>query len=269
MQKLLGDKLYCQIRHPEKVTEIRIRIGHPVLIKYFSDFTYLSYIPEPSFLQTLIQKATKFSPYAYEDEISNGFIHYSGGIRIGIAGKGLRLDNKKLSIPYVSSVCIRFPHEIIGASERLGDFFTDYENTLIISPPFCGKTTLIRDMARILSDRYDTLYIDERSELCADNGSLKTGKRADIIQGIPKKYLYENVIRAMSPEIVVCDELFSTEDFFSVGNFIRAGIKCLASFHAADLDSVPAELKKLFQKFILLSSRPKVGTVVSIRRTDD
>ena len=95
---------------------------------------------------------------------------------------------------------------------------------------------------------------------------MRTGKRADVIQGVPKRHLYENVIRAMSPEVVVCDELFSDEDYEAVKCFSRAGIKCLASYHAPDHDSIPDKLRQFFNVSILLTDKPKVGVVRSVRR---
>ncbi len=252
------------IKDDDAVTEIRLRLGHETLIKTLKGDYYCRFTPSEKDIEEIMQRAMRFSPYAFENEISSGYIPYTNGIRIGIAGKGkVNVDNKIL-FPIVRSLCVRVPHEIIGCSNKLGDFFSSFENTVVISPPYCGKTTLIRDIARVLSDRFETLYIDERNELCGDTLSLRVGKKADIIQGIEKKYLYENIIRAMAPEIVVCDELFSEEDFFAVKRFSLAGIKCLASFHASSIDSLPPIGKEIFKKYVVLTDKPFIGTIKAI-----
>ena len=115
---------------------------------------------------------------------------------------------------------------------------------------------------------YDTVIIDERSEIAGNSIDFKN-KRVDIIQGIPKNIIFEKIIRSMSPQIVVCDELFSNQDILAVQNFTRAGIKCIASFHAVNIDYVEPELKKIFNKFITLSSKPKVGSITSIINKND
>ena len=261
MRVLLGEKLFNKITDSASVTEIRLRADRDTLIKTLKGDYYCHFCPTEKDIEEIMQRAMRFSPYAYETEISSGYIPYANGIRIGIAGKGKLSADKKIVFPIIRSLCVRIPHEIIGCSDKLGNFCSAFENTIILSPPYCGKTTLIRDMARVLSDRYDTLYIDERNELCGETLSLCVGKKADVIQGIEKKHLYENVIRAMAPEIIVCDELFSGEDFFAVKRFSQAGIKCLASFHTFSIDCLPSIGKEIFKKYIVLTDKPSVGTL--------
>ena len=268
MENLLTEQVLNKIGSLADVTEIRVRVHKPLLLKLATGYRLCDFVPSETYPEEVLKRATLFSPYAFEDQISSGYVAYRNGVRIGVAGKGKRLSAGKLVFSRINSLCIRFPHEIIGLSRRLGDFYSDFSDTLVVSPPFCGKTTLIRDMALTLSERYDTLYIDEREELCGDL-SMKTGKRADVIQGIPKEYLYENVIRSMSPQIVVCDELFSENDFTAIRSFSLAGIKCLASFHGTDFDHLPEIAKRLFRRFIFLTDKPAVGTVSSIRREHD
>ena len=267
MKYLLEEQLFNEINDLSDVTEIRLRKNRPTLIKTATKTRFLHFVASEEYLKQTASRAVRYSPYAYEDEISAGFIPYAGGVRIGIAGRGNRSGDKKLAFSEVTSLCIRIPHEAIGAADVLpDDFYDDFSSTLLFSPPFCGKTTLIRDMARVLSERFDTLLIDERGELCPQNGAFRMGKRADIIQNIPKKYLYENIIRAMSPEIVVCDELFGQEDVEAMEKFSQSGIVCLASLHARSFETVPDRLKNCFRNFIQLTDIPKVGSVVSVRR---
>ena len=260
MEKLLGEQLLKHIADPSAVTEVRLRAGRKTMIKTYKKEYLCEHIATEGYLKEVVMRAVKFSPYAYETEVSSGFIPYAGGIRIGVAGKGKLSSDNKIAFSEILSLCVRIPHEIIGASNVLGDFYTVPKNIVVIAPPYCGKTTLIRDMARVLSERYDTLYIDERGELSA-GGVLTVEKHADIILGIPKKYLYENVIRAMAPKVVVCDELFSPEDIYAVKRLCGAGIKCLASYHAPSAKPIPEDIKEIFDQYVVLTDKPRIGTV--------
>ncbi len=266
MEKLLGEQVFSYIKDPTEVCEIRLRLGSMVEIITSKNNYHLPYRPTKEYLDDLIKRAMSYSPYAYEEEVSAGYIHYKGGIRIGIAGTGSVRNGGKITFRTITSLCIRIPHQFIGISLPVGDFYSDYKNTLVISPPCCGKTTLIRDMGRVLSERYQTLFIDERGELCSDRGIFTLGDKSDVICGIPKEYLYENVIRAMSPEVVICDELFSENDFVAISSFNRAGIKCLASYHADSIDKLPDILKQVFDIFIILTNKPCIGTIKGVKR---
>ena len=110
--------------------------------------------------------------------------------------------------------------------------------------------------------RYDVLIIDEREEICGKDKSMRTGIRADVMQGVPKRLVYERAIRTMAPQIVVCDELFGKEDYEAVSRLSSSGVKVLASFHS-DTDA-DEKLKSLFPNRIILSSNPRPGSIVSI-----
>ncbi len=269
MEKLLGNNVAALLKDKNHITEIRIRKDRRILVKTFFDDYFLDFVTSGAYIDETTKRAMRFSPYAFEDEISSGYLHYAGGIRIGLGGRGKAIHGGKITFAEYTSLCIRIPHAIQGISDKIGDFSSFFDNTLVFSPPYCGKTTLIRDMTRVLSHNYDTLLIDEREELCGDSSAKFFGERIDVIQGIPKKHLYENIIRAMSPEVVVCDELFGKDDFFAVNRMTEAGVKCLASYHAGNFESIPEELKKSFTTFIELTDRPKIGTIAGIRRSRD
>lgn len=272
MQNLLGDFLFNNIKTKipiNNLTEIRIRTNKNIIVKDLSRKIEIGVCANQTMIDEIIDKATKFSRYAYEDEFSRGYIYYKGGIRIGIGGLGITKEDKKISYKIIQSLCIRIPHQVLGCSDKLTFLFENFENTLIISPPGCGKTTIIRDIARKLGNIYDVLILDERYEFLGIENTLDIGKMTDCIQGIPKYICYEGAIRALSPEIIVCDEIFGNEDMISIEKIVRSGVKILASMHSDSLDTIKRffpNIMQYFVDFIVLSSKPKVGSIKSIIR---
>lgn len=265
MQKLLGGKICEKINsvvNGAKIYEIRLRTGKDIHLKTEKGDIFLDQTVTEKMLSEIVSVAANNSLYAYEAQISNGYIDYRNGIRIGIVGEGVNTEAGFVSLKKIFSLCIRFPHEVIGCAKDISYLLDDFENTLIISPPGAGKTTLLREAARLLSMRYDVLIVDEREEICGKGKTLRTGQRADVMQGVPKRFVYERAIRTMAPQIVVCDELFGEEDFSAVRRIALSGVKVLASYHS-DKD-VSEPLKSIFRNRIILSSNPHPGSIVSI-----
>ncbi len=267
----MGKELYQEVTaHVAEahLTEVRLRLNRPIAVRDRERRHILPTKATRSMIDEVIAKATKYSLYAYQDEIASGYIHCSGGIRIGIAGRGVSDSGKIITYKEITSLNIRVPHEIIGAAHPLKNILNDYQSTIIIAPPFGGKTTLIRDMARLLSNNYDVAIIDEREEI-GGRGEYKLGALADIISGVPKGLALEGIIRAMSPEIIVLDELFPSRDLHTAEIIAASGIKFLASLHGDSLDSFTnnnPRLARLFTYGILLSYKPCAGSIKSIVR---
>ena len=266
MKKLLGETLYNIISNYfdiSLITEIRLRAGQKVLLKTAFKELYADYIVDELYIYNLILNATSRSLYAHENEISDGFLNYKDGIRIGICGSVKINEKKTIAFSKYYSVCIRIQKKIIQ-KHSLECIIENFDNTLIIGLPYSGKTTLIRSLTENLSEKFDVVLIDERMEIAGADTGLLSGKRCDIIQGIPKKYLFENIVRSMSPQIIVCDELYSKEDIESIERLYISGIKCLASFHAEKFELLPEKLRSVFTKIITLSSKPQPGSIISI-----
>lgn len=249
------------------VTEIRLRIGKGIVIKGASDRSTLPYTVKRADIENIIARATKNSLYAYQDYISKGFLPYAGGVRIGLAGKGVAENGKLVTIRDISSLNIRVPHEIRGCAAPLRHITDDFQSTLIVSPPFAGKTTLIRDMARALALKYDITVIDERDEICGGIGGA--GDFGDVISGVDKSLATEGAIRSLAPEIIVMDELFPEKDGALVESVVRAGVKILASVHADSFERITALAPSFVGHFsygVLLGYKPSVGSIKSIVR---
>lgn len=267
LKHLLGNELFDRI-NPHSVCEIRVRTNKPVILRYADRREVISdIVASREYIDGIILRATKNSLYAYQEEIRSQFLHYDRGIRIGLCGRGVVENNKIITFKDITSLNIRLAHEIVGVAEPLANILKDFKNTLVVSPPFGGKTTLIRDMARILSKSYDTLIIDEREEISSVFTSF--GDNIDVISGVKKHLVVENALRTMSPEIIIMDELSIENDYEIVGEIMRSGVKILATLHGDDFDTIISKNTRLLESFtygILLSYKPRAGSIKSIRR---
>ena len=270
-------------------------------------------------LEEILNRLLDYSYYAYEEELSRGYITIEGGHRVGICGR-VTLENGQVHlIKDVSSLNIRRSREITGASEKiLGAVLSpakapaesvpnagisagcgeekspvtsdlsgvcssaaDYgrmvvRNTLIISPPKCGKTTMLRDLARNLSNVGFRIGIcDERSEIagCYDGKtSYDLGPRTDVLDGCPKADGILMLIRAMSPDVVMTDEIGKPEDAAAIRSALSAGVKIITTIHGSSFeDAAKSAVGSLitdhvFETLIFLSAQPVTGTVEKILR---
>ncbi len=284
----LPDFVRYRIRElPEQITdnfeEIRLKAGHNTMIisggkeTGLKDGKYMT----PETLDETLNRLLDYSYYAYEDELSKGYITIGGGHRVGICGRVTLKDGKVHLIKDVSSLNIRRSRQIIGASGKVINSVWDesrnaISNTLIISPPKCGKTTMLRDLARTLSNKgYRVGVCDERSEIagcCNGESSYDLGIRTDILDGCPKAEGIIMLIRAMSPDVIITDEIGRKEDVKAIEEALCAGVKTITTIHGASFEDVAnssvGDLVKnhTFETLIFLSGEPVTGTVKRIMK---
>ncbi len=273
---------------PEQLMEIRLRLNRRLLLltssainpRVYPKSLGKPYIVSKQDIDGIIARATNYSPYSVSEEMAKGYIPCKA-VRIGVGGEGVFEDGKLLNIKNPSSLVIRIPHQIRTAangiidsvlnksdSERADNF--GIKNTLIISPPACGKTTVLRELARILSAKTNVVVIDERYELAAVSAGecvLDVGD-SEVISGVPKVVAYEACIRAMNPEVIVTDELFKPCDIAAICDVMRSGVKAIASVHGGSVEDIAsseiyAPLLKAFDLAIVLGRNP-VGSVKDI-----
>lgn len=255
------------------MNEVRMRLGKPCVLTVSGVRVPTEYVVTRADIEYAVGVASGFSVYAVNDTLVKGFLHYGRGIRIGIVGEGVTDGERLVTIKNPSALLLRIPQEVKGAAAAVAPFLSVPKNVLVVSPVGAGKTTLLRDMARITSDKgVNTLVIDERYELSgAIDGipTLDVGANSDVISGVSKSVAYENCIRAMSPELIVTDELFSLSDVEIVTDCVRSGVFVFASIHAADTESLKhskfAGLLDVFHLVVTLTKKPRVGTVAEIR----
>lgn len=272
---------------PESITEC----FEEIRLKTFNDTIVISNGREislhdgklitPDILDETLNRLLDYSYYAYEEELSKGYITIEGGHRVGICGTVTIRDGAVHLIKDISSLNIRRSRQIIGASHNVISSIFDKKsgtirNTLIISPPKCGKTTLLRDIARSLSYNGCRVGIcDERSEIagsCNGRASYDLGCRTDILDGCPKAYGILMLIRSMSPDVVITDEIGKKEDVAAIEAALCAGVKTITTIHGSSYEDVESsavgELIKrhVFETLIFLSAEPSTGTVKRIMK---
>ncbi len=180
------------------------------------------------------------------------------------------MDGEKVkTVKHITSLSVRIPHQIFGIADFLKIDGNFRKNLLIVSPPAAGKTTLLREITRKLSNAGQCVVVlDERGEISAPDGTsfgLDVGQNTDVLYGFPKNVSYENALRALAPEYIVTDELSGEKDVAGVLRAYYGGVKVVATLHGGDLDcfhGVFEPLSVVFDHLILLSKQPKAGSVV-------
>ena len=257
--------------------EIRMRCNQSVRIQHAGQERLLMRIVTKDDLQKTLTGLVKFSYYAYEEELAKGFVTINGGHRVGVCGKAVVTEGMPTLIKEISSVNIRFAKEIKGCANPLIPVLIEGSrpvNTLIVSPPGCGKTTLLRDIARIFSLRQIKVSIcDERSEIAGmydSSPSFDLGPRTDVLDGCTKKNGMLMLIRSMSPDVIITDEIGMKCDAEAIEQCINAGVGIVTSIHGSDRDDVMnssigylAE-KGIFRNIIYLSCEKGPGTIKEI-----
>jgi len=280
----IGDQIKGLPSHIKKnLEEIRIRNGHNIVL-YASGKEYelecRNGVKIDNYtINNIFNSLLNYSAYAYQEELTNGYITIEGGHRVGVCGRTVIENGKVKTIKDISSINIRRSREIIGVSDPCIGYLLKGKhqifNTIIISPPKCGKTTLLRDMIRNFSGMgFQVGVCDERSEISGMyNGqpSYDLGGRTDILDGCPKEKGMIMLIRAMSPDLIATDEIGKREDCHAIEAAVCAGISLLTTIHGSSYEDVMSsgigELvdKGVFERLIFLSNIPAIGSISAIR----
>ena len=284
-----GLRKYMYSINLDEAYEIHMRLGRPFSI-YYSDGVYFvnsagvltrsangSVRITRAHIDEALEIASRSSLYARKNSIAEGFLTIEGGHRIGICGTGVIKDGQVDFLKDISSLNYRLSCEYRGAADMLLKRVMTANgvlNTLIISPPGAGKTTMLRDLARSLSHRGVKVgIVDERSEIAAMCGGVSPfdlGDLTDVLDGVKKSDGMTMMLRSMAPEVIITDEIGCPEDIAAMKTAINSGVKIITSIHGSGVEQVQrrAELSEclgFFELFCTLSRREGAGTVEEIR----
>lgn len=263
-----------------EAVEIRLRIGSPILIKTTKANIFLdeNILISRKDIDEILSNLTKNSIHAFENEINEGYITIEGGHRVGISGDCIYKSGNLKGFKNITSLNIRIAKEFPGCCERILKYLITPDkniyNSLVVGPPLSGKTTLIRDMAKNLSNGIkapyfegcDVTIIDERGEISAVyNGSpqMNIGRRTDVLSYCKKRDGFFMCIRALSPRVIISDELGSIDDFEIIQYALKSGVKIIATAHGFNLEDIRRNIylkniieNNFFERAIILNKKP-------------
>lgn len=289
------------------VQEIRIRINSPFLVIYKGEEWILDrdgkrtslpecgYMIQQKDIKDTLSFVSDYSVYAFEEELSQGYLTVEGGHRVGVAGKvitganvgttGGNVDRNNMGttirgMKYITYINIRIAHQVKGCASKILPYLIEdgqVLHTLIISAPCCGKTTILRDLIRQISlgtvdfPGCSVGVVDERSEIGGSYMGIPQndlGPRTDLLDACPKAEGMMMLIRSMAPSVLAVDELGSFGDIYAIESAIHCGCKLLATVHGTSLEDIrrkplfEALMKEhIFQRYIVLHSRERIGEI--------
>jgi len=257
----------------DELCEIRIRVNREIILRdkardYIVKRNEKDFIISKETIARIFESICSNSIYAFTDEIANGFITIFGGHRVGISGKALYKNERIYSIKDISGLNFRIAREIIGAADKIIPKIkvnNEFVNTLIISPPGLGKTTLLRDLVRQISNAgYNVSIIDERSEIAACFLGVPQndiGIRSDVMDLVGKADGIKMMVRSMRPDFIATDEIGTDSDAEAILYALNSGVKVIATAHGNRVEDLykskkMTELLKnnIFEKIILISN---------------
>ena len=275
--------------------EIRLRAGRPLAIVERGREVFLTgdgartreagaaWRVTAQELRETMEFVGEYSLYAYEDELRQGYLTIRGGHRVGVAGRTVLDGDKVKSVRYISCVNVRLSHEVPGCADPVLPYLWGDEgllHTLIISPPRCGKTTLLRDMVRQISDGsrarrgYTVGVVDERSEICGCFMGIPendVGIRTDVMDACPKAEGMMMLVRSMAPEVIAVDEIGRYEDIDAIETVLYSGCRLIATVHGSSLSDIQAKplfqrlaQEQVFERYVILGDSFRSGHIGEI-----
>ncbi len=295
MHRCLRDVFSKSCLDFDKLQEIRLRTGKPMTVKYkandwfvskdgsLTDNPFMGLVLTEEMINETLEYMLRYSRYAFEEEIRQGYITVNGGHRVGIGGKVITEKGDVKNIKKISALNIRLSHEVKGCASSIMSYIYDMErvrNVLIVSPPCCGKTTLLRDIVRQVSDGSsihkgeNVTVIDERSEIAACFQGVAqndVGLRTDVLDDCPKAAGMMMAVRSLSPSVIAVDEIGGVNDARALQYVINSGCSVFATAHGYSLEDINNKpvLSGLisdgsFERIIILKKDKTPGCIAAI-----
>ena len=240
----------------DRAEEFRLRAGAvPSVLLPDGERALLRRAVTPHELATVLETATRASAHTALESVRSGYITVRGGVRLGLAGQVSESAGHVLTIRQLSSVAVRIPREVSGCAREVYPGLTagGFESTLIISPPGGGKTTLLRELIRLLAEGRRVSLVDERGEVAGVYDGVPefdVGARCDVMTGVDKRTGAGMLLRAMNPEILAMDEITEPADLDAVRSAAGCGVALLATAHARDLEDMSR--RSLYRELLAL-----------------
>ena len=236
-----------------ELEELRLRCGRPPELVLGTGSKWGTETVSQEDLNHCVNMASRYSPWAAAT-VSRWYITAPGGHRIGLCGEAIVKDGKLTGIRTISSLCIRIARDYPGLARRI--HFRG-QAMLILGAPGWGKTTLLRDISRMIAQEDTVAVVDERQELFPPG--FPTGKRMDILLGCPKCQGIETVLRTMGPDCIAVDEITAQEDCQALIHAAGCGVRLIAAAHAAGMSDfrrrnvyAPLRESRIFDTFLIL-----------------
>ena len=281
-----GEKLKFLLQKEdwEGINEIRLRIGCAMILKKGAEEFFIgpvglrtkdiasAYRADRADVEEMVNMISCYSLYAFSNQLKEGFITVPGGHRAGLAGSAVTDGREIGTIKNISSAALRIASQRKGcASGLVKNIFSDgLKSVLIVSPVCGGKTTMLRDVLRILSDGGYTVGLsDERGEIAAcymGEPQLDIGERTDVLDCCPKAEGLEMLIRAMSPDIAAADEIGSAADIAAIERAALSGAKVICTAHGENMEAVKKKFgdSDIFERYVFLEGRTSPGKIKEI-----
>lgn len=227
-----------------KLEEIRIRVSKPIILKLANREKIINYKVSTQDILKILENITENSLYSYQKQICSGYISLKGGHRVGITGNVVMEDEKVININYIYSLNFRISKQVLGAADYIKEKVIENNNiynTLIVSPPGAGKTTILRDLIRQISNNKTIGVVDERGEIAAmykNEPQNDMGLKVDILSNVSKDIGIRMLVRSMAPDIICADEIGTKNDVEAIKYAVTSGVKGIFTAHGNNIESI-------------------------------
>lgn len=246
-----------RVAEQERIEELRLRCGEAPSVRIGGAERPLSLAPVTADeLRETVSRAARYSVHSYAESMRQGFLPLEGGHRLGLCGTAVAENGSVTGVRRISSLNLRVARQIDALDDIIAPYIGEGApfSLLVLAPPGCGKTTLVREWVRLVSDAgHTTAVADERGEiagLAEGVPQFRIGRCTDILEGCTKKQAALMLLKTMSPALVAMDEITSPEDIEAVA---------LAAAHAAG----PSDLRRrpLYRRLLSLGVFERVLTI--------